>query len=68
VFVRGQLRDGSIGNIDVLDLDDASFRAFVVDMLRRAGLVVAIKSEMLESDHLTYRERTDVEARSDNPK
>ncbi len=56
-FVRGRLRDGSIGNIDILDLDDASFRAFVLDRLVRAGLVTAIKDEFTDGDHVRYRER-----------
>jgi hypothetical protein len=31
VFVRGLKADGSVGMIDVLRLDEASFRAFVLD-------------------------------------
>jgi hypothetical protein len=57
VFVRGRLRDGSIGNIDALDLDDASFRAFVLDRLMRAGHVTAIKDAYVDGDHIRYRER-----------
>jgi len=30
--------------VDVLDLDDVSFRAFVIDMLRRAEIVTSLKA------------------------
>jgi hypothetical protein len=33
LFVRGLKADGSIGLIDVLRLDEASFRAYVLDAL-----------------------------------
>jgi len=61
VFVRGRLRDGSIGNIDVLDLDDASFRAFLVELLIRFEMVVALKGEHVEGERLELRERPDPE-------
>ena len=57
VFVRGRLRDGSIGNIDALDLDDASFRAFVLDRLMRWEMVVAVQDHLIVSDHIRYQER-----------
>jgi len=63
VFVCGRRRDGSIGNIDALDLDDASFRAFVLDIFVGCGIVVAIKDEFADGDRLQYCERKDLEAR-----
>jgi len=57
VFVRGRLRDGSIGNIDALDLDDTSFRAFVLDRFVRCEIVTSIKEELIEGDRIQYRER-----------
>jgi hypothetical protein len=57
VFVRGVRADGTFGNIDALNLDDASFRAFVLDVLFRAGAVVGIKDEETRGEHITYRER-----------
>ncbi len=64
-FVRGVLRDGSIGTIDVLDLDDASFRAFVLDRLIRSEIVYAIRDEHVEGEHLTYRERGDTREKAE---
>jgi hypothetical protein len=62
VFVRGRLRDGSIGNIDALDLDDASFRAFVLDRFIRWEMVTSIKDEFAEGERIEYTERQDPEA------
>jgi len=62
VFVRGRRRDGSIGNIDALDLDDASFRAFVLDRFIRCEIVTSIKDEFVEGERIEYAERQDREA------
>ena len=55
VFVRAIKADGSPGSVDVLDLDEISFRAFVLDMLMRQGAVVGVAN--LEGDPIVYRER-----------
>ena len=39
VLVRAIKAKGSWGNVDVLDLDEESFRAFVIDKLCIFGLV-----------------------------
>lgn len=52
VFVRAYDETGQIGNADVLDLDDDSFRAFVIEMLWRSGLVTGIKDEFVEGDKI----------------
>jgi|GEM_PF-4430898 len=45
VWIRGTDAQGQKwGPIDVLDLDDESFRVWVVDMLRRMGCIVTLKS------------------------
>jgi len=61
VFVRGRRRDGSIGNFDALDLDDASFRAFVLDLFVRCEIVVSVKDEFAEGERIKYAERKDPE-------
>jgi hypothetical protein len=45
IYVRAKLPDGNWGACDILELTDESFRAFVVDHLLSAGLIVAIKDE-----------------------
>lgn len=60
VFVRARDDNGRIFNCDVLDLDDASFRAFVVGKLHRAGIVVGMRDESIEGDHIELRARPGV--------
>jgi hypothetical protein len=58
VFVRGKNNTDEWDSIDVLRLDDESFRAFVIDMLFRAGIVCGIKSEVLKDrKDIIYKER-----------
>jgi hypothetical protein len=57
VFVRRQFANGRWGNIDALDLDDVSFRAFVLDVLFRAGAVCGLRDEAIHGEPLTYRAR-----------
>lgn len=52
VFVRAKFDDGRRGTCDVLDLDDQSFRVFVMDLLIHVGLVTVIKDEGVEGDHI----------------
>lgn len=61
VFVRGVTKDGNWDAIDVLNLDNASFRAFVIDVMLRAGLLVGIQDEYVEGLSIVYREEKDVE-------
>lgn len=42
VFVRAVDANGKYGNADVFDLDDESFKAFVVWMLVRVGAVFCL--------------------------
>ena len=48
VFVRGKKKNGRWGNIDVMDLDEYSFRRFILTLLNRAG--PAISSCYFEGD------------------
>jgi len=45
LVVRGERTDGSIGEIDALDLDEASFRRFVLCKLAELG---ALEREMVD--------------------
>lgn len=58
VLVRAIKADGKWGSVDVLDLDDESFRAFVLDKLYSAGLVVQMSDEHA-GDMVLLRERKD---------
>lgn len=55
VFVRAQDVSGKWYSADVLDLDDASFRAFVVERLMLAGLVYAISAPASTGRDVTLR-------------
>lgn len=55
VFVRAQDPNGKWGNADVLDLDDDSFKAFVVSQLIQAGFVVGLHPQFVEGDEITYK-------------
>lgn len=57
VAVRGIRTDGSFGDIDVLDLDDESFRCYVVDCLSRAGVVEGGAVDLAVGDRPAYRQR-----------
>lgn len=52
VFVRARDVNGKWYSADVLDLDDASFRAFVVGQLHRAGLVFGLIDSAVEEPHI----------------
>lgn len=57
VFVRAQDENGKWQSIDVLDLDDESFRVFVVNMLMRGMLVTSITDENVDGEQITLRAR-----------
>ena len=52
IYVRAITPDGELGNVDVLELDDDSFRVFIIDKFVRAGAVVAMKEEMIKGDNI----------------
>jgi hypothetical protein len=58
VLVRAIKTDGKWGSVDVLDLDEESFRAFVLDKLYSAGLVARMSDEHT-GDIVFLRERED---------
>jgi hypothetical protein len=59
VFVRAESPSGKWGNHDVLDLEDDSFKAFVIDRLMKAGVVTSIKSEFLDGDDIEYKSKVE---------
>lgn len=61
VFVRARKADGSFGVVDILNLDDASFRTFITQILFDAGAVVGIFDEHVAGEHIELRERTPIE-------
>lgn len=46
--VIGQRTDGSLGEIDVRDLDEDSFRAWLVDVLRACGALPLTSGAQLD--------------------
>ena len=62
VFVRAKSPAGKWGNHDVLDLDEQSFRAFVIEMFKRHGMVVHIKDEALEGEDIVYQSTVEEKA------
>jgi len=57
VFVRAVTKNGDWDAVDVLKLDDASFRAFVIDVMLRAGFLAGIQPEFVEGPDITYVEK-----------
>ena len=46
VFVRAIKANGKWGSVDVFDLDDESFRAFVVKRLWASGQIVILRDDV----------------------
>jgi len=55
VFVRAKSPSGKWGSHDVLDLNNKSFKVFVLDILFRAGLVVGLKDEICKDEEIEYQ-------------
>lgn len=59
IFVRALLSGGRWVTIDALDLDDESFRLFVLGTLFRHGLLTGLRDEAVHSERLPLRPRPD---------
>lgn len=59
VFVRAKSPSGKWHSADVLDLDDLSFRAFVMGVLHEAGLVVGIKDDFVAGNRIELHTTTE---------
>lgn len=55
VFVRAYDETGKIGNADIFDLDEESFRAFVVGLLMRCDVVAGIKDEFVQEEYIKLK-------------
>jgi hypothetical protein len=58
VLVRAIKANGDWGNVDALDLDDESFRAFILVFLCRAGVLASMREEYC-GEEVILRERKD---------
>jgi len=55
VFVRAEDENGRRGTVDVLDLDEESFRVLVIDTMVAAGLLVGIIDELVDGKMIKLR-------------
>lgn len=58
IFVRAKNKRGKWINADVMELDDESFRAFVMHRLFESGLVCGIRPDAVEGEPIVLRTRT----------
>ena len=59
-FVRVKVR-GLWKNVDILDLDELSFRALVLDRLNIARLLIGIKEEFLPGEEIELKVKPELE-------
>lgn len=52
VFVRAKWPEGGWGSVDVFDLDDESFRAFVVEILEGNKLVLSLRASVVPGSEM----------------
>lgn len=61
VFVRAQAQDDKgewqWASVDVFDLDEESWRAFVLDLFNRQGVVMALRDSVVKGDPVAFRAR-----------
>lgn len=60
VFVRALDSNGKMGAADVMDLDEDSFKAFILDVLQRHDLVVGIIESQLPGERIALRTKPGV--------
>jgi len=56
VFVRALQADGKWGNVDVLDLDEISFRAFIIDKLIALKALYSFAPKHIDGDEIPLKE------------
>ena len=64
VFVRAINKDGRWDTVDALDLDDESFRRFILDKLCDMGVIVSCSPPIIDDEERElasppFKERTD---------
>jgi len=52
VFTRAKTSDNRWASVDVMNLDDSSFRRFVIEMLKRTSAVTYVKQVSTEGEEL----------------
>ncbi len=57
VFVRARSKRGKWESVDVLDLDEESFKAFVIEKFRQHEMVSGLKDEYCDGEQIELRER-----------
>jgi len=57
VIVQGITKEGKPGLIDILNLDDESFRAYTIDRLICGGLIIPLQPKDVEGSPIKYKER-----------
>ena len=57
IVVQGVRTDGTLGDIDVLDLDDESFRCYVLDRLAKAALLDGRICDLSVAKRTNYKQR-----------
>ena len=55
VYIRAQTPEGKWTSADALDLNDISFRRFVLQQLHRAGLVTVLIDEAEKSNSVFFQ-------------
>lgn len=55
IFVRAQRPNGEWDSVDVFDLDELSFRVFVMDLFDRQGAVVSLVEKKVPGDPIVLR-------------
>lgn len=54
-FVRATTPTGKVVSADIMDLDEESFRAFVVDVMYKYAMIVGIRPDLVEGEQIQYR-------------
>jgi hypothetical protein len=66
VFVRAQTPTGRWVNADVLDLDELSYRAFIVEQLMRIGAVYSLKDNQAKGEEVCYKTQFEIDETPDD--
>lgn len=66
VFVRARDETGKLGSADVLDLDDLSFRALIVEILVRTQLVTGLREDLCEGERIALKTKRGIRFEEDD--
>jgi hypothetical protein len=65
VFVRALDSNDKMGVTDVMDLDEDSFKVFMLDVMQRHGLVVGIIESQIEGERIALRTKPGIVHKED---